>query len=315
MEGFVSVLRHAVHKLHVQHHDQQLPVSRVPSRVQGQDCGECSGLQEGPCAVMISCKHLQIFLNRGGKPQSSTPPLFIAGFEAVQFCEKNDYSWSSCESSLRGRSESSGDFSAIFESVPLSHLNKQNSRHVVFSFVEVNRGFVVAGFLSLHLAVVDDPDSGGAQYLLHVAGGGAVVSGRPRCPHDSHSSQRALFCQKSHDFAGEKDPNGIVANSCTFRFKSTSLEYRQELQKDTLMDVPAITFQRNQMRQKDERFKVMNEVLAGMKVIKLYAWEPSFEEQILNFRQNELFNIKYANYINAFGSMCWLLSPYLVKRH
>ena len=67
------------------------------------------------------------------------------------------------------------------------------------------------------------------------------------------------------------------------------------------------------MKQKDERFKVMNEILAGMKVIKLYAWEPSFEDQVLNYRGNELYNIKYANYINAFGSMCWLLSPYLVR--
>ena len=67
------------------------------------------------------------------------------------------------------------------------------------------------------------------------------------------------------------------------------------------------------MKQKDERFKVMNEILAGMKVIKLYAWEPSFENQVLNYRGNELYNIKYANYINAFGSMCWLLSPYLVR--
>ena len=67
------------------------------------------------------------------------------------------------------------------------------------------------------------------------------------------------------------------------------------------------------MRQKDERFKVMNEVLAGMKVIKLYAWEPSFEERVLGYRSKELYNIKNVNYINAFGSMSALLSPYLVS--
>ena len=44
----------------------------------------------------------------------------------------------------------------------------------------------------------------------------------------------------------------------------------------------------------------------------MYAWEPSFEARILSYREKELDTIKYANYINAFGSMCWLLSPYLV---
>ena len=67
------------------------------------------------------------------------------------------------------------------------------------------------------------------------------------------------------------------------------------------------------MRQKDQRFRLMNEILAGIKVLKLYAWEPSFEKKVSGFRENELKDIKAANYINAFGSMCWLLSPYLVS--
>ena len=67
------------------------------------------------------------------------------------------------------------------------------------------------------------------------------------------------------------------------------------------------------MRQKDSRFKLLNEILAGIKILKLYAWEPSFERQLLNHREKELQNIKMVNYINAFGSLCWLLAPYLVS--
>ena len=67
------------------------------------------------------------------------------------------------------------------------------------------------------------------------------------------------------------------------------------------------------MRQKDCRFKLLNEILAGIKILKLYAWEPSFERQLLNHREKELQNIKMVNYINAFGSLCWLLAPYLVS--
>src|SRR2546426_715055 len=35
------------------------------------------------------------------------------------------------------------------------------------------------------------------------------------------------------------------------------------------------------MADKDRRTKMMNEILNGIKVLKLYGWEKSFEEQIL----------------------------------
>ena len=67
-----------------------------------------------------------------------------------------------------------------------------------------------------------------------------------------------------------------------------------------------------QMKEKDSRLKIMNEVLAGMKVLKLYAWEPSFERDILECREKELQGIRKINYYNAVGAMTWLLTPYLV---
>jgi len=41
------------------------------------------------------------------------------------------------------------------------------------------------------------------------------------------------------------------------------------------------------MKNKDSRMKTMNEVVDGMKVLKLYAWEPSFAQQISDIRQDE----------------------------
>ena len=38
------------------------------------------------------------------------------------------------------------------------------------------------------------------------------------------------------------------------------------------------------MRFTDERVKIMNEVIAGMKVIKLYTWEDSFSDLIGKIR-------------------------------
>ena len=39
-------------------------------------------------------------------------------------------------------------------------------------------------------------------------------------------------------------------------------------------------YQRQNMKFKDNRMKTMNEILDGIKVLKLYAWEPSFQEQV-----------------------------------
>ncbi|XP_067948314.1 multidrug resistance-associated protein 1-like isoform X2 [Watersipora subatra] len=46
-----------------------------------------------------------------------------------------------------------------------------------------------------------------------------------------------------------------------------------------------------QMRLKDTRIMMTNEVLSGIKVSKLYAWEPSFEEKISAIRAEEMKNI------------------------
>ena len=38
------------------------------------------------------------------------------------------------------------------------------------------------------------------------------------------------------------------------------------------------------MKAKDKRVKLMNEILGGVKVLKLYGWEPSFMKQVLDIR-------------------------------
>ena len=40
-------------------------------------------------------------------------------------------------------------------------------------------------------------------------------------------------------------------------------------------------YQFAQMKTKDRRTRLMDEILSGIKVLKLYAWEPSFEEQVM----------------------------------
>ncbi|KAL4093934.1 hypothetical protein PRIC1_011364 [Phytophthora ramorum] len=56
------------------------------------------------------------------------------------------------------------------------------------------------------------------------------------------------------------------------------------------------------MKVKDERIKICNEVLAGMKVIKLQAWEHSFTKRVLEFRSEELSKLRTYIYARS-GSM------------
>ncbi|CAG2053140.1 unnamed protein product [Timema podura] len=74
----------------------------------------------------------------------------------------------------------------------------------------------------------------------------------------------------------------------------------------------AKTLQIRQMKNKDERVKLMNEILSGMKVLKLYAWEPSFEQQVIKIRNKEVKVLKQAAYLNAGTSFIWSCAPFLI---
>uniref|UniRef100_V5I844 ABC-type glutathione-S-conjugate transporter n=1 Tax=Anoplophora glabripennis TaxID=217634 RepID=V5I844_ANOGL len=73
------------------------------------------------------------------------------------------------------------------------------------------------------------------------------------------------------------------------------------------------TLQIKQMKNKDERVKLMNEILSGIKVLKLYAWEPSFENQVLKIRNKEIKVLKSSAYLHAGTSFIWACAPFLVS--
>lgn len=39
-------------------------------------------------------------------------------------------------------------------------------------------------------------------------------------------------------------------------------------------------YQLEQMKNKDQRIRIMDEILNGMKILKLYAWETSFQQKV-----------------------------------
>ncbi|XP_046682933.1 multidrug resistance-associated protein 1-like isoform X2 [Homalodisca vitripennis] len=73
------------------------------------------------------------------------------------------------------------------------------------------------------------------------------------------------------------------------------------------------TLQWRQLKQKDERIKILSEVLSGIKVLKMYAWEQSFRKSILNIRDKELSLLRTAALLNASTSFFALCSSFLVS--
>ncbi|XP_017271649.1 canalicular multispecific organic anion transporter 2 isoform X1 [Kryptolebias marmoratus] len=71
-------------------------------------------------------------------------------------------------------------------------------------------------------------------------------------------------------------------------------------------------YQVEQMQYKDQRIKLMNEILNGIKVLKLYAWETSFKEKVLAIRQKELHVLRKTAYLGAASTMAWTSAPFLV---
>uniref|UniRef100_A0A914E7D4 Multidrug resistance-associated protein 1 n=1 Tax=Acrobeloides nanus TaxID=290746 RepID=A0A914E7D4_9BILA len=67
-----------------------------------------------------------------------------------------------------------------------------------------------------------------------------------------------------------------------------------------------------QMGLKDERIKMVNEVLNGIKVIKLYAWEIPMEEVVTTLRDREIGYIKKGAFLRSLSDMLNSASPFLV---
>ncbi|XP_071113608.1 multidrug resistance-associated protein 1-like [Haliotis cracherodii] len=71
-------------------------------------------------------------------------------------------------------------------------------------------------------------------------------------------------------------------------------------------------FQSSVMKFKDNRMKIINEVLNGIKILKLYAWEPSFKGKITDVRENELKGLWKISILHAMMMFIFTLAPYLV---
>ncbi|XP_068685996.1 multidrug resistance-associated protein 1-like [Montipora foliosa] len=71
-------------------------------------------------------------------------------------------------------------------------------------------------------------------------------------------------------------------------------------------------YQVKQMTEKDDRIKMINEVLNGIKVLKFYAWEESFLEKINSKRSKELNYLLKSRLVGALLTLVFTTLPVLV---
>jgi len=72
------------------------------------------------------------------------------------------------------------------------------------------------------------------------------------------------------------------------------------------------SMQQKLMQAKDARVEINSEVLSGIKVIKLQAWEDSFQSRILDLREVELRNLLRYFVGTSFSGLMWTFTPLAV---
>nr|QNH67946.1 ATP-binding cassette transporter subfamily C member 1 X7 [Brachionus plicatilis] len=69
---------------------------------------------------------------------------------------------------------------------------------------------------------------------------------------------------------------------------------------------------REKYKIQDSRIKMMNEILSGIRVIKFYGWEVSFEKIVKKLRTNELANLIKAALLSTLSGFTWSCAPFVV---
>ncbi len=67
------------------------------------------------------------------------------------------------------------------------------------------------------------------------------------------------------------------------------------------------------MKEKDKRVKLMNEILNGIKVLKLYAWENSFRDRVMGYREKEVKSLNTLAYLDGGVFFTFFSAPFFVR--
>lgn len=74
-----------------------------------------------------------------------------------------------------------------------------------------------------------------------------------------------------------------------------------------------LTNNEHMLRCKDNRVKLMAEILFGIRVIKFYNWEPHFTQKVADCRKQELSHLKAIKYLDAMCVYTWAALPVVIS--
>ncbi|XP_042722304.1 multidrug resistance-associated protein 1-like isoform X1 [Lagopus leucura] len=72
------------------------------------------------------------------------------------------------------------------------------------------------------------------------------------------------------------------------------------------------TLQKSQMKYSDQRVKLLSEMLHGIKILKLYAWEPSYQRKVMDIREHEVDVLKSSGYLKTYSMLTLTCIPFMV---
>jgi ABC-type multidrug transport system fused ATPase/permease subunit len=82
---------------------------------------------------------------------------------------------------------------------------------------------------------------------------------------------------------------------------------------NTFIAKKSAALQKNTMKFKDARIKSMNELLSGIRLLKLFAWEQPFADKISGIREQELGSLRRYMLLGTVTSFFWSSTPLVVS--
>ncbi|NXN65147.1 MRP1 protein, partial [Himantopus himantopus] len=70
---------------------------------------------------------------------------------------------------------------------------------------------------------------------------------------------------------------------------------------------------KSQMRYSDQRVKLLSEMLHGIKILKLYAWEPAYQRKVMGIREEEVDVLKSSGYLTTYSMLTLTCIPFMVS--
>uniref|UniRef100_A0A8C4UTZ9 Multidrug resistance-associated protein 1-like n=1 Tax=Falco tinnunculus TaxID=100819 RepID=A0A8C4UTZ9_FALTI len=63
----------------------------------------------------------------------------------------------------------------------------------------------------------------------------------------------------------------------------------------------------------DQRVKLLSEMLHGIKILKLYAWEPAYQRKLMSIREHEVDVLKSSGYLTTYSMLTLTCIPFMVS--